>query len=120
MVALDTTFASHAVLTLAHILPALTFVLLTPFVFLRRTRWIWPERLLFPLGAIVGITAYAMSTYSIGGWVERSAVLVSTVSLIFSLARSYWHMRRQEQIQKQTVDDARDWNTSRHPRRLAP
>ena len=33
---LDATFASHAALTLAHIVPAMAFVLLTAFVFLRR------------------------------------------------------------------------------------
>ena len=55
LVALDAVFASHAGLTLAHILPALAFVVLTPLVFMRRfTRSNWPERLLFPLGAVVG------------------------------------------------------------------
>ena len=73
---LDAAFASHAALTLAHIIPALAFVVLAPFVYLRRFAGAaWPERLLFPLGAVVGATAYAMSSYSVGGWVERSAVL---------------------------------------------
>ena len=39
---LDAAFASHAALTLAHILPALAFVLLVPFVYLRSfagTEW---------------------------------------------------------------------------------
>jgi len=67
MAGLDAAFASHALLTVAHIVPAMAFVLLTPFVFLRRTAAAWAERLLFPLGAVVGVTAYAMSTYSIGG-----------------------------------------------------
>ena len=67
MSGLDEAFASHAVLTLAHILPALAFVLLTPVVLLRRSGAVWPERLLFPLGAVVGVTAYAMSAYSMGG-----------------------------------------------------
>ena len=31
---------------------------------------------LLPLGLVVGLTAYAMTTYSVGGWIERSAVLV--------------------------------------------
>lgn len=65
---LDRVFASHSALTLAHILPALAFVVLTPFVIFRRFSAIaWPERLLFPLGGVVGITAYAMSVYSVGG-----------------------------------------------------
>src|SRR5438309_1084830 len=73
---LDQAFASHAILTISHILPALAFVLLTPFALLRRFKqYAWPERLLFPLGIIVGITAYAMSVDAAGGWTERAAVL---------------------------------------------
>ena len=100
MATLDTTFASHAALTLAHILPALVFVLLTPVVLLRRSGAVWAERLLFPLGAVVGITAYAMSAYPIGGWVERSAVLLFDSLFLFSLARAYWYKRRDELLQK--------------------
>jgi hypothetical protein len=100
MVALDAAFASHAALTVAHIVPAMAFVLLTPFVFLRRTEAAWAERLLFPLGAVVGITAYAMNTYSIGGWVERSAVLFFNSLFLFSLARAYRYMRRGEHLLK--------------------
>jgi hypothetical protein len=83
--ALDAVFASHAALTLAHIVPAMVFVLLTPFVFLRRTGGAWAERLLFPIGTIVGVTAYAMSTYAVGGWVERSAVVFFNSLFLFSL-----------------------------------
>jgi hypothetical protein len=56
----------------------------------RRTRW--PEKLLFPLGLAVGITAYAMSIYSVGGWVERSAVLFFNSLFLFSLFRA-WQKR---------------------------
>jgi hypothetical protein len=96
MAALDAAFASHAGLTLAHIVPAMAFVLLTPFVFLRRIGSAWAERLLFPLGAIVGATAYAMSAYPVGGWVERSAVLFFNSLFLFSLARAYGFMRKGE------------------------
>jgi hypothetical protein len=100
MAALDAAFASHAALTLAHIVPAMTFVLLTPFVFLRHSEVAWAERLLFPLGAVVGVTAYAMSAYSIGGWLERSAVLLFNTLFLFSLARAYRYMRRGEHLLK--------------------
>jgi hypothetical protein len=93
VVALDATFASHAALTVAHIVPSMAFVLLTPFVFLRSTRSSWAERLLFPLGAVVGFTAYAMSTYSIGGWLEHSAVLFFNSLFLFSLARAFGYLR---------------------------
>jgi hypothetical protein len=93
MVALDAVFASHPALTLAHIVPAMAFVLLIPFFFLRRTGAAWADRLLFPLGAAVGVTAYAMSVYSVGGWVERSAVLFFNSLFLFSLARAYGYWR---------------------------
>jgi len=95
LAALDAAFASHAALTLAHIIPALALVVLAPFVYLRRFAGAaWPERLLFPLGAVVGITAYAMSSYSVGGWVERSAVLLFNSLFLFSLFRA-WRLRRE-------------------------
>jgi hypothetical protein len=92
MAALDAVFASQAVLTLGHILPALAFVVLAPFVYLRHGAS-WPERFLFPLGLVVGVTAYAMSVYAVGGWVERSAVLLFNTLFLFSLARA-WLERR--------------------------
>ena len=89
LAALDAAFASHATLTLAHIIPALAFVVLAPFVYLRRFAGAaWPERFLFPLGLVVGVTAYAMSNYSVGGWVERSAVLFFNSLFLFSLFRA--------------------------------
>jgi hypothetical protein len=92
MVDLERVFASHSALTLAHILPALAFVIIVPFAVLRRfSRLVWPERWLFPLGVIVGITAYAMSLYSIGGWVERSAVIFYNTLFLFSLGRAWMY-----------------------------
>jgi hypothetical protein len=97
MAALDSAFALHAVLTLAHILPALAFVLVLPFVvFTRFSDLEWPERMIFPLGGIVALTAYAMSTFSIGGWTERSAVLFFNSLFLFSLLRAYGYSRRGE------------------------
>lgn len=87
---LDVAFASRPMLTLAHVLPALAFVLLTPFVVFRAsTVPVWPERLLLPLGAMVGVTAYLMSGYAIGGWIERSAVLFFNSLFLFALLQAY-------------------------------
>lgn len=94
MAGLDEWFASHAALTLAHILPALAFVVLLALTYFSRfagSRWI--EQLLFPLGFIVGITAYAMSTYAVGGWTERSAVFFFNSLFLYSLFRA-WQYRR--------------------------
>jgi hypothetical protein len=97
MAALDAVFASHSALTLAHILPALAFVLVAPFLFLRRFAGAaWPERWLFSLGAIVGATAYAMSAYSVGGWVERTAVLFFNSLFVYSLVRAFGYKVRGE------------------------
>ena len=100
MASLDQGFASHAALTLAHILPALLFVLLLPFVYSRRfANAAWVERLFFPLGFVVGITAYAMMQYSIGGWIERFAVLFFNTLFLFSLANA-WRYRSNDPLLK--------------------
>jgi hypothetical protein len=89
MTALDDVFASHTALTLAHILPALLFVLLAPVIVFRPdTTPAWIHRAFYSLGAIVGLTAYAMSLYSVGGWTERSAVLLFNTLFLISLARA--------------------------------
>ncbi|MBV8632193.1 MAG: DUF2306 domain-containing protein [Silvibacterium sp.] len=95
LAALDHFFASHAALTLAHIIPALAFVLVAPFVVFRRQS-VWAERLIFPLGAVVGITAYAISSHAIGGWIERSAVLFFNGLFLFALLRAFFCRRRKE------------------------
>lgn len=98
---LDAAFASHAALTFAHILPALAFVVLTPLVLLRTSRKsAWPEQALYPLGIVVGITAYAMSAFAVGGWVERTAVLFFNTWFLFALIRSWWLSRGGEQESK--------------------
>jgi hypothetical protein len=98
---LDQVFATHASLTLAHILPAMLFVLIIPFYFFGSTKTAArARRLIFPIGATVGITAYAMSVYSVGGWVERSAVLVFNTLFLVSLTRAYLYTRRGEAIQE--------------------
>jgi hypothetical protein len=86
--AMDAIFASHTLLTLAHILPAILFVLLAPVVVFRPAIR-WPQLIFYPLGAVVGLTAYSMSLYSIGGWTERSAVLLFDSLFLFSLTRAW-------------------------------
>ena len=101
MVQLDRVFASHSALTLSHILPAMAFVVLTPFALSRRFSHIhWPERWLFPLGGLVGITAYAMSVYSVGGWIERSAVLFYNSLFLFSLGQAWLYKMRDQPSMK--------------------
>ena len=92
--ALDGVFSSHAGLTMAHIVPALVFVALTPLVLFRvAARWRWPERLLYPLGLVVGLTAFAMSQEAVGGWTERSAVWFFNSLFLVSLFQAMRHAR---------------------------
>jgi hypothetical protein len=94
LLALDALFAAHAVLTLAHILPALVFVLLCPMMLFRKPgKNPWLEVLILPLGGVVGTTAYAMSVYAVGGWTERSAVLFFNSLFVFSLVRAFLYWR---------------------------
>jgi hypothetical protein len=105
MASLDAIFSSHPVLTVTRIIPAAIFVLLSAAVLLRPTSGEWSERLFFPFGAITGATAYAMSYWAIGGWVERPAVFVFNSWLLFSLGRAYWFRLRREPSRK------REWMT---------
>ena len=99
LAALDTFFASHAALTLAHIIPSMAFVLIAPLVVFRTSsRSAWPEKLIFPLGAIIGLTAYAMSVHAVGGWTERSAVLFFNSLYLFSLLRAFLYKSQQNSL----------------------
>jgi hypothetical protein len=99
---LDAYFAAHATLTYVHILCALAFVLLLPLLFWRRTRNSVPlQRAIFPLGLIVGITAYAMSVNAVGGWLERAAVLFFNTLFLFALSRAWLFSRSTDRPQQQ-------------------
>jgi len=94
LAALDAYFASHATLTYVHILCSLALVLLLPLLFWQRTRGSTRiEQAFFFLGVMVGGTAYAMSTHAIGGWLERSAVLVFNTLFLASLAMAFQYTR---------------------------
>ena len=105
MAQLDAVFSSHATLMIAHIIPALVFVLLAVGVLLLRRPSKWIHQLFFPFGAITGLTAYAMSRYAIGGWVERSAVLVFDTWFLFSLGCAYRFYHRGQPVKQ------REWTT---------
>jgi hypothetical protein len=99
--AFDSYFRSHAALTLAHIIPALAFVSVAPFAVFRR-KALWAQRLIFLLGAVVGITAYAMSRHAIGGWTERSAILFFNTLFLCSLFRAYRYRSQAAPQQERT------------------
>ena len=99
MSGLDDAFASHTTLTLAHILPALFFVLLACIIVFRPgIRPAWISRVFYSLGAITGLTAYAMSLYPVGGWIEGSAVLFFDTLFLISLARAFIYRTQSDPI----------------------
>jgi|SRR5215472_10212682 len=96
---LDAAFTSHAALTWTHILCALVFVSLLPFLFWKRTQDSRRlQRAFLFFGLIVALTAYAMTITAIGGWTERSAVLLFNTLFLFSLARVMIMGRRQDTL----------------------
>jgi hypothetical protein len=102
LASLDAYFASQAALTYVHILCALAFVVLLPLLFWHRTRnSIALRRAIFPLGVIVGLTAYAMSVHAVGGWLERAAVLFFNTLFLFALYRAWSFARSGDRAQQQ-------------------
>jgi Predicted membrane protein (DUF2306) len=92
---LDAWFVSHHALTWTHILCAVTFVALLPFLFWTRTSGSRAlDRGFFVLGFTVAATAYAMSVYAVGGWLERSAVLFFNTLFVISLTQASLALRR--------------------------
>lgn len=99
---LDAWFTSHAALTYVHILCALAFVLLLPLLFWSRTRGSRTvQRAVYPLGLIVGLTAYGMSVFAVGGWLERFAVLFFNTLFLFALYCAFAFDRAGDRRQKQ-------------------
>jgi Predicted membrane protein (DUF2306) len=102
LASLDAYFTAYATLTYVHILCALVFVLLLPLLFWRRTRNSAAlERVIFPLGVVVGLTAYAMSAHAVGGWLERAAVLFFNTLFLFALYRAWLFSRNNDRPQQQ-------------------
>ncbi len=106
LVELDRGFDTHRSLTLAHILPALAFVLLAPLVLLRKDA-AWMKPILLAIGTVVGITAYAMSSFAVGGLVEQMAVLLFNSLFLYCLWRAYLQDRPTKGEGARTSADAR-------------
>lgn len=99
MAALNAAFAARKVLTLWHIVPALLFVALLPFWFLRGVRRhpLAHRRVmhaLMVLGAITGVTALLLSLHPVGGVNEAAAAILYDGLFLFSLGRAWALFRR--------------------------
>lgn len=91
---LDRIFADHRALTLAHIVPALIFVILLPLWFSARIRGKEHTHrrvtgILFALGFVVGLTAIPMAAKPVGGATELSAIIVFDGIFLFSFVRAF-------------------------------
>lgn len=101
LASLDGWFRAHALLTWTHILCALAFVVILPFLLGKRVEIDLPLQCAFLfLGTATAATAYAMSFYAVGGWLERSAVFFYDTAFLVSLAAAYVFMRRQDHAQQ--------------------
>lgn len=101
---LDEVFAKRRLLTLTHIVPALTLVILVPFQLSRsfRARHLrvhrWMGRTILVLGLIIGISALGLLRDPVGGELEVSCILVFDAVFLFTLTKAYVHIRRRELV----------------------
>lgn len=101
--ALDAHFADHRALTLAHVLPAMLFMLLGPVQFIGNLRakhplfHRWSGRVFLVSAAIIGLTGLTMALRpTIGGWDEKSAILLFGSFFLFAFAKALWHAMHRE------------------------
>jgi uncharacterized membrane protein len=100
---LDSHFANHRTLTLAHIVPAMLFMVLGPlqFVFGLRSKYPqvhrWSGRIFLTASAVVGITGLTMAFgKTIGGVDEKAAITLFGTFFLIALAKALWHALRRE------------------------
>ena len=104
--ALDAHFANHRILTLAHILPAMLFMVLGPLQFARSLRskhpqlHRWSGRIFLTASAVVGMTGLTMAFgKTIGGLDEKAAITLFGTFFLLALAKALWHALRREFVQ---------------------
>jgi uncharacterized membrane protein len=102
-VQLDAHFADHATLTLAHILPAMLFMVLGPLQFVRGLRSKYPQfhrwsgRIFLTASAVVGATGLTMAFgKTIGGVDEKAAITLFGIFFLIALAKALLHALRKE------------------------
>jgi len=103
---LDAHFANHATLTLAHILPAILFLVLGPLQFARGLRAKYPQihrwlgRIFLTASADVGVTGLTMAFgKTIGGIDEKAAITLFGTFFLIALAKALWHALHREFVQ---------------------
>jgi hypothetical protein len=106
---LDAHFYARTGMTLVHIVPSLVFVLLVPLQFVSSLRrrhprfHRWMGRVLVCLGMAAGTSAVWLSAHPVDGIVERTATTFYGCLFLFSLSRTWLHIRNRR------VDLHRQW-----------
>jgi len=105
-VQLDAQFANHATLTLAHILPAMLFMVFGTLQFVRSLRSKYPQihrwsgRIFLTASAVVGVTGLTMAFgKTIGGVDEKAAIILFGAFFLIALGKALWHALRREFVQ---------------------
>jgi len=100
---LDAHFADHRTLTLAHVLPAILFMVLGPLQFVPSLRSKYPQihrwsgRIFLTASAVVGITGLTMAfRKTIGGIDEKAAITLFGTFFLIALAKALWHALRRD------------------------
>lgn len=108
---MDDIFARHPLLTLAHIIPGLVFVISGPFQFMQKIRARYPKwhraggRLFLISGGIIGITALVMSfaVPAIGGVNQVVATVLFSLFFLYSLFKAF------RQVLQHKIASHREW-----------
>ena len=103
---LDSHFASQRTLTLAHILPAMLFMVLGPLQFIGALRAQYPRfhrwsgRVFLAASGVVGVTGLTMAFgKTVGGLDEKAAILLFGIFFLVALGKALWHAMRREFVQ---------------------
>lgn len=95
---LDEHFAKEKALTLLHVLPGMIFMVLGPLQFVRglRTKYPavhrWLGRIFLTASVVIGVTGLTMALRgTIGGWDEKSAILIFGSFFLAALRKALWY-----------------------------
>jgi uncharacterized membrane protein len=100
---LDSHFAGERTLVLAHILPAMLFMVLGPLQFVRSLRSAYPQlhrwsgRIFLIASGVVGVTGITLAFgKTIGGVDEKAAITLFGSFFLIALAIALWHALRRK------------------------
>ena len=100
---MDAHFAAHRTVTLAHVLPAMLFMVLGPLQFVRSLRSKYPQihrwsgRIFLTASAVVGITGLTMAFgKTVGGLDEKAAITLFGTFFLIALAKALRHALRRD------------------------